>query len=169
MALKVNQLNSSNRYEITDTEQGYQFITETGVIYFINFITYPPVSELFPVRIYMFNIDRFVPENLLYKGSVGNKVRNTVIHILEVFFYSSEEALITICDIDDGRQKIRKRLFDTWFNLFNKGRLYRLDTECLVDGCITYASLYFSQTSYDKELWKEEFKKLAEIQFYNDL
>lgn len=167
MDLNVTQSNLSSLYEITTTEFGYQFTTETNINYFVTFIDYPSVSDFFPLKLYMFNIERYVPEDISFRGNNGHKVRNTIISILERFFLINEDALITICDIDDGRQKVRKRLFDSWFDCFNRGRLCKLDAECAIEENVTFASLYFNSGNHNIDILEEEFKKLAEIQFYN--
>lgn len=45
MDLNVTQSNLSSLYEITTTEFGYQFTTETNINYFVTFIDYPSVSD----------------------------------------------------------------------------------------------------------------------------
>lgn len=166
MALIGNLSTLQNLYEIVEIENGYQFVTETNIIYFIVFVSYPVLSDFFPTSIYMLNIDRYIPENV--KGHANNvQVRDTIVHILDVFFTAHEEALITICDVVDGKQHARKRLFDKWFDLFNDNRLCRVDAKCMVDDSKTYASLYFLKNSFCVDLLEDEFLKLAEVNFYN--
>ena len=95
------------------------------------------------------------------------KVRDTIISILDEFFIKHEEALISILDVVDGKQFARKRLFDRWFELFNNGRLCRLDAKCFVDESETYASLFFLKQSPYSKILEKEFSKLVEVNFYN--
>ena len=94
MDLNVTQSNLSSLYEITTTEFGYQFTTETNINYFVTFIDYPSVSDFFPLKLYMFNIERYVPEDISFRGNNGHKVRNTIISILERFFSINEDGLM---------------------------------------------------------------------------
>lgn len=155
-----------NLYEITEIENGYQFIAETNIAYFVVFVSYPILSDIFPTSIFMLNIDRYVPTGMKGHANDG-KVRDTIISILESFFTKHEEALITICDVVDGKQFARKRLFERWFDLYNNDRLCRIDAKCIVDNSETYASLYYPKNIFCSNLLKDEFLKLAQINFYN--
>jgi len=162
----VTQSTLQNRYEIESFDLGYQFVTETGIIYFITFIEYPTISDFLSTKIYMFNIEHTTPkEHIHYK--YDNRVRNTVIFILETFFSNHEDALITIYDFSDGRQLCRKRLFDSWFKLFNNGKLCKLEAKCLIDEQLTYTSLLYNKKHYDDKYLKEEFQELIDANFYN--
>lgn len=154
-----------NHYDIEEIDLGYQFVTKADVTYFITFIAYPSVSDFLGTRIYMFNIDR----TAINVGAIGqndDKVRNTVLFIIDLFFQKHEDALITICDIIDGKQFARRRLFDAWFQKFNGNRLIRLEADCMVDDMPTFAALFFSSEHYNVSSLKEEFQKLVAINFY---
>lgn len=155
-----------NLYEIEETDDGYQFLSETGTKYFISFINYPLCSEIFPTSVYMLNIDRFEPHGVKRQADQG-KVRDTIISILDEFFMKHEEALISILDVVDGKQFARKRLFDRWFELFNNDRLCRLDARCFVDETETFVSLFFLKQSPYSAILENEFSKLVEVNFYN--
>ena len=81
----MTQSTLQNRYEIESFDLGYQFVTETGIIYFITFIEYPTISDFLSTKIYMFNIEHTTPKEHLHH-KYDNRVRNTVIFILETFF-----------------------------------------------------------------------------------
>ena len=152
-----------NHYEVDEIELGYQFTTKAGVTYFLTFFSYPAVSDFLETKIYMFNIER---SHHPAKGQDDEMVRNTVLYVLDIFFRLHEDALITICDVADGRQYARKRLFDAWFNHFNLGRLKRIDADCMVDDIPTSVSLYFSSSHYSRHQLEEEFRELVKINFY---
>ena len=116
----------------------------------------------------MFNIDR-VYRNLsaIKKGQDDIKVRNTVLYVWDLFFQQHEDALITICDIVDGKQYARKRLFDSWFHKFNNNRLCKLETDCLIDEKSTFVSLFYSNNHFEKEQLRRAFEELMGINFYN--
>ena len=153
-----------NHYDVEETEYGYSFITDSGITYFLTFIAYPAVSDFLATNIYMFNIDR---GNGVCNGQDDVRIRETVVYVLEQFFKHHEDALITICDVNDGKQCARKRLFDRWFEKYNNGNIIRVDETCVVEDIQTFVSLMFSAKHYDKENLTQEFSKLAEINFYN--
>lgn len=154
-----------SRYSITEVQQGYTFITSAGVQYFLIFFRYPTISEFLSTRIYMFNIERS-PYRTLSEGQEDIKVRNTILYVLDQFFQKHDDAIITICDIIDGKQFARKRLFDSWYRKFNNGKLIKKDADCCVDNEQTFVSLIFSAAHYNIFELEEEFKKLVEINFY---
>lgn len=152
-----------NRYEVDEIELGYQFTTCSGVTYFLTFFSYPSVSEFLETRIYMFNIERsHHPE----EGQDDVRVRNSVLYVLDLFFQMHEDALISICDVADGKQQARKRLFDIWFKQFNSGRLKKIDADCMVDETWTSVSLYYSSSHSSQRKLENEFMELVKINFY---
>lgn len=97
-----------NHYDVEEIDLGYQFVTQMGVTYFPTFIFYPTVSDFLSTKIYMFDIDRACLADCIC-GQDDIKMRNTILFIIELFFQKHEDALITICDIIDGKQFARKR------------------------------------------------------------
>lgn len=159
----MNQSYLQNHYDVDEIDQGYQFTTTAGITYFLTFFSYPTVSDFLETRIYMFNIER---SHHPTKGQDDVIVRNTVLYVLYHFFQIHEDALITICDVMDGRQYARKRLFDKWFEQFNNGKLKRIDGNCIVDEIPTSVSLYYSSTHFCDKKLEEEFMELVKLNFY---
>ena len=164
MVLMMEQSYLQNHYDIVENDYGYQFSTTTGVNYFLTFLSYPTVSDFLSTKIYMFNIER---SNYIDGGQDDIKVRNTINNVLDHFFSEHENALITICDILDGKQFARKRLFDSWFQKFNNKRLIKIESECFIDNVPTYVSLMFIQGHYEQANLQKIFQELVEINFYN--
>lgn len=52
------------------------------------------------------------------KSPRDNKVRTTVLAIIEEFFNKNEAALLYICETGDGMQKMRSRLLHFWFGIY---------------------------------------------------
>lgn len=156
-----------NHYDVVENEYGYQFTTIAGVDYFLTFISYPTVSNFLSTKIYMFNIDRVYNKNSVDLGQDDVKVKNTILYVLDVFFREHKDALITICDVVDGKQFARKRLFDSWFQRNNHNRLRKLDADCMIDNIPTFVSLLFSVEHYDQGSLEQEFQQLVAINFYN--
>ena len=53
----MNQLFLQNHYNVEETDNGYKFVTNSGISYFLTFISYPVVSEILSTNIYMFYMD----------------------------------------------------------------------------------------------------------------
>lgn len=157
-----------NHYDLIEIDNGYPFTTIENVDYFLTFISYPVLADYLSTNVYMFNIDRG-HRNLsaIKKGQDDVKVRNTVLFVWDLFFQQHEDALITICDIVDGKQYARKRLFNSWFHKFNYNRLCKIETDCLIDEKSTFVSLYYSSNHFEKEQLRKAFEELMEINFYN--
>lgn len=83
----------------------YIFTTIGGSIYDLSFIN---VGEYDSLPVYAFNIDRKEAEHC--NGS-DNMVRNTVAYVLHLFFENIDNAILSTCDIDDGKHNARHRLF----------------------------------------------------------
>lgn len=167
MVLMMEQSYLQNHYEIIENEYGYQFRTIAGVDYFLTFLSYPTVSDLLSVNIYMFNIERASMHDTQNVGQDDVKVRNTILYVLDMFFKEHEDALITICDVNDGKQFARRRLFDSWFRKFNNNRLRKIESECMVGETITSVSLMFSVNIECQEELQSAFLELVNINFYN--
>lgn len=157
--------NSLSRYKIRDTDRGYCFDTESGNTYFVTFIKYPTLTDFLPTEVYMMNIDR--RDNTNHRNGCHNLVRNTILFIIGEFFYKHNDALITICDVVDGRQACRRRLFSKWFRKFGADTLEKIDSICTIEDTTTYTSIMFRKEVLNKEKLKHEFALLGEINFYN--
>ena len=69
------------------------------------------------------------------KSPRDNKVRTTVLAIVEEFFSKNEAALLYICETGEGLQKMRNRLFHFWFGIYSENDKY----------------LFLPQVVYDEE------------------
>ena len=161
MDSKTAQFSSLSRYEISEEEHGYCFKTDSGNSYFVTFIKYPVISEYLSVDVFMLNIDRADENN--HQNGDKNLVRNTIIYVIYKFFSLHNDALITICDITDGRQACRRRLFNRWFKEFTNGELSKLEATLYVEGTETYASMIFRSDIDNRKSLEKEFSLLSDI------
>ena len=166
MDLKMTPSFLQNHYELTIVEHGYEFHTDKGIVYFVGFVSYPVVYDFLSIKTYMFNIDR-LSELDVREGQDDIKVRNTILYVIYSFFQEHQDALITICDVMDGKQNARRRLFDRWFDEFNNGTLIKLDAECDLEETKTFASLIFSSNNECAEELKQNFEELKNLNFFN--
>lgn len=129
----------SPRYDVEKPVEGiYTFTTEIGTIYTLQFIEYTYFGGL---PVYIFNIDRLQSDVL---PSDSRYIENTVGYVLHQFFQSVDNAIFATCDVDDGNQCGRKRLFDRWLRHMNDGSILTLTTrQDTGDGIMTDATLYY--------------------------
>lgn len=154
----------SNRYEVYEEDNGYCFKTDSGNTYYVTFIKYPTISEYLSMNVFMMNIDRADEKN--HQNGDKNLVRNTILYIVWKFFSLHDDALITICDIMDGRQSCRRRLFNMWFNEFSNGDLSKLEATLSIEGTETYASMIFKADIENRKSLEAEFSLLSDNNFY---
>lgn len=153
-----------NPYDLEEIDNGYQFTTESGVLYFITFIKYLAVSDFLETEVYMFNIERADVCSSSHANT--ERVRDTVIFVLTTFFEKYSDALLTVYDILDGKQACRKRLFDRWFDMYHQGKIEKDESVFMIGEEKTFASLLFASDHKNKENLKAEFKALVNINFY---
>lgn len=135
-----------------------------GNVYLVTFTEYPLISDLVETTLYMLNIDRL--KRVKSSSADGERVRNTILVIIHRFFERNSDALVTICESVDQRQKVRHRLFNHWFQMFNNGYLHKKDAVFIADGAENYASIYYREDTIDKQLLLAGFDNLLNAKFY---
>lgn len=108
--LNLDRLNLTSPYTLWRTENNsYGFRTNYGVIYRVGFYK----NEL----IWADNSYEFGINNENHRTSPNdNKVKGTILAIIEEFFISNPSVLLYQCETGDNRQAMRARLFAKWFN-----------------------------------------------------
>lgn len=111
--LDVNKINKTAPYLVTfsATTGLYQFVSEYNVSFGVSF----EKNELLESG----DSYQFVLTN--YEGKKSPRdlnVRNTILAIIEEFFQKNKAALLYICETGDGMQKMRNRLFHSWFGIY---------------------------------------------------
>lgn len=61
------------------------------------------------------------------------RIELTLIYILQTYFANSGSVLLYVCESLDGRQRVRKRVFNRWFKQYGFSEYDKYDFE-LVDG-----------------------------------
>lgn len=155
--LNIARLNFKSPYYVTQDEDGdLLFITDYGVRYAISFELNEGMMN-YPA--YEFGI--LNKEN---KTSPSDrKLRDTVLAIIEEFFYSNGGVLLYICATGDGMQKYRFRLFLRWFNTYEHRNLYEIRTveDVMDDTTPNYGAIIVEKTHPDLELILARFDELA--------
>lgn len=68
-----------------------------------------------------------------------------------------------VCDVRDGRQNARSRLFQKWFSQYKKKDLYVLkSTTKVVEGTFYYASILLKKDNPNLNLVLQEFNSLIQ-------
>lgn len=142
-------LPSSNPYNVIEEDCGYSFVTETGCKYLAYFTKCD--NEL---PIYSFSFEKEDGVVSVYDA----RVRRTICNILERFFKREENALLYTCDVSDGRQAARQRLFKIWFGPYE----FLADVEDANEENI-FIRLFVLKENPLKHIIIERFKELASI------
>ena len=156
------ELSLQDRFEVVFENDAYCFASPSNIRYQIIFVDYTNVLNI-DTPIYMLTIERRVPE----KGGkrYDYRIQNTILFIIYEFFSANENALISIYDIEDGRQLGRKRLFDRWFYHYNTNLIKEEREVEINDNKTTATLLYSSANKYQTELISG-FKQIVENNFY---
>lgn len=82
------------------------------------------------------------------KNTLSNQVYQTIVAIIEEFFSRNDSAILNICDIRDGKQSARDRLFAMWFNSYEGRSNYTLSRVSLrIEETDYYACLLISNSN----------------------
>ena len=136
--LSLSDINGKSPYRVLKGEGcgSFRFFTESRVQYAVDFIP-----------------DELIPEGESYQLIIANlnnrkspcdlKVKDSVLIIIDEFFDKNQSTLLYICETGDGKQSMRNRLFEYWFNSYNRKMLFTLLTTSIVDeeGEVNFATL----------------------------
>ena len=161
----MTQLNSLSHYSYQQCGGGYSFCTESGNTYLISFVEYNLIPEAKNTRLYMFNIERVDEQN--HDNGTEDKVRNTILCILQSFFENYTDAIVTVCDMTDGLQEARYRLFSQWAKQFMPLEIKSVEASFCIDKVRTFATLYYHACNIDAAVLVKGFEDLADINFYS--
>ena len=118
MIVPVVTINEKSPYHVEEIEHNnFVFITRYGIKYNVGF---SPDSMFYSEGCYQFYIIN-VNHSTYIKDPFVSK---TIEAVIETFFEQEPSVLLYICDIVDGRQAHRNRLFRTWYNNSSQKDLY---------------------------------------------
>lgn len=128
--LSLDAINSKSEYVVRKEESKgtFSFVTDNHAEIFISF---EKDDILQSGIVYQFGISN--PKGT--KSPRDHKVRETILAIIEEFFNKNKAALLYICETGDGMQRMRSRLFQYWFSIYNAKEEY----------------LFLPQVVYDEE------------------
>lgn len=119
----------SNRYSITPLQQGYSFVSDKGVTFYI-FLEKSSFSPPYGDFLYDFSFFPIVPKNQRNREQNGfdPKIRETLVgFIADLLKQDNRNAIVFVCDSADRREFCRKTLFDRWYEHEAKGQYEKLD------------------------------------------
>ena len=109
--LRQNQCRCAIQVQLDNTTGLYKFVSDYQVGFSVAF---EENDLLQSGESYQFALTNYEGK----KSPRDNKVRTTVLAIIEEFFNKNEAALLYICETGDGMQKMRSRLFHFWFGIY---------------------------------------------------
>ena len=119
LKLRNVDLHSLHPYDFRKADDAtYYFETDNGLRYRAYFISFPATFY----TLYSFSFEK--EEGV---GIYDVRVKDTIITVLRDFFDAENYILGYTCDVTDGREMARKRLFDRWFEQENDGALRKID------------------------------------------
>ena len=113
-------LHSLHPYDFQKADDAtYYFETDNGLRYRAYFISFPATFY----TLYSFSFEK--EEGVV--GAYDARIKDTIVTVLHDFFDAENYVLGYTCDVTDGREMARKRLFDRWFEQENDGSLRKID------------------------------------------
>ena len=136
-SFSLERINKTSFYTV-ESQKGhsFRFRTLNGYEYIVGFVEDNMIAD--DNSVYQFFI--FTPNTSRPSADPG--IPQTIIPIIEEFFSNDAVSLVYICDIKDGRQAARNRLFRSWFNSYNNKKDYTLiSKELILEGVQYYMCL----------------------------
>ena len=150
--LSETAINLSSPYPVRKKEDGrMEFYTDHGVHYGVEFVE---DDTLLSRAAYHLNI-----VNANHRKSPSDpKVKDTIICIVDEFFKQNNTTLLYICDTGDNKQSMRSRLFERWFETYEKRWSFTFISSSLLDedNNVNYAAIILrNDNPYLKEIVNE--------------
>ena len=150
--LSATAINLHSPYPVRKMEDGsIEFYTEHGVHYGVEFVE---DDTLLSRTAYHLNI-----VNANHRKSPSDpKVKDTIICIVDEFFRQNNTTLLYICDTGDNKQSMRIRLFERWFETYEKRWSFTFISSSLLDedNNVNYAAIILrNDNPYLKEIVNE--------------
>lgn len=120
----------------------YEFITDFGVRYSIGFMHDDSVITSGAYQFIISNVNHQASPN-------DDKVRKTIMCMIDEFFRQNEDVLLYICETGDGKQAMRNRLFQYWFSQYEKKEDFTFLSSSVTeeDGVVNYATIIIKSNS----------------------
>lgn len=136
--ISIDRINKQASYLVEPTEEDlfFQFCTDSGVHYSVGFLVDDALLESESYQLIVANLNS-------YKSPRDRKVRDTIIAIVDEFFYVNNAALIYLCETADNKQRMRSRLFEYWFSTYAQKARFTTMSSSIIDkeGVVNFVTL----------------------------
>ena len=136
--LKLENINRKSPYRVMQMDELphlFYFHTDYDVDYEISI---KPNDTFVRSGSYAFDIRNLWGQ----KSPNDEKVRMTLMAIIEEFFSQNNDVLLYITETEDGKQSFRNRLFVRWFHMYEFHELYHIQTaEGKMDGKMNFMAI----------------------------
>ncbi|MBQ6062514.1 MAG: hypothetical protein IJK87_02630 [Prevotella sp.] len=100
------------------------------------------------------------------KSPLDDKLKKTIIAIVEEFFEQNNEVMLYVTATGDGRQASRNRLFVRWFKTYEHHHLYYVQTaEGIMDDQMNFIAILSRLTCPHLQQAIEEFNETVSLLF----
>ena len=157
-ALDLNFVNRFASYKVW-TEDGRDYLIETNRGHFF-VVGFMDDYSIWPTGAYQFTIN-----NQSHLPSPNDqKLRETILLLIEAFFMANPNILLYICETGDGKQALRSRLFVRWFNTYTHRDNYVMQTaEVEAEGTRNFAALIVQKSNPRLQEIIAEFEETVSI------
>ena len=157
MELQLERVNTYSPYKVSLKENGsLSFKTRYGSVYEVGFVEDYTFMDENAYQFYIIETNG----NHLVKDDL---VRKTIWVIIETFFLNNNPVILYICDMSDGKQAIRNRLFSIWYHEYEyKNDFTFLSTQVEVESNAYYASVIIKNSNPQLTEIKEAFNVFVE-------
>ncbi len=141
--LSLSAINASAPYPLRKSELGgFDFDVEAGLTYNVALIedyTFGDGFDTFMLNVLPHSMEEYdrIRRDRSIKVRKDDKIKRTVIAVLEEAMKNQNIIIDYVCLSDDERQDFRARLFEGWFREFADDAKYRLLTTSLKMGRVT--------------------------------
>ena len=136
--LSLKRINESAPYSVAEGESvgTFRFFSEKGVHYAVDFIPDDLIRTGDSYQLIIANLNN-------KKSPRDIRVRDSILAIVDEFFNKNQSTLLYICETGDGKQGMRSRLFEYWFETYRYKALFTMLTSSIVDeeGIVNFATL----------------------------
>lgn len=158
--LSLAKINSQAPYIVERDEitGSYDFVTAAGVQITIDFDDDFMISSGTSYQLIIGNANH-------KKSPRDHKLRRTVLAIVEEFFRVNQAAMLYICQTGDGKQSMRSRLFNYWFDAYEYNSRFSIHTTSVVDeeGVENFAALILRNDNPNIVEIVNEFMEIAKV------
>lgn len=155
--LSAAKINKTAPYKVSfQSDTSFKFHTDNGCQLQIGFTEDFMISE---IGVYQFYI-----QNKTKTPSLKDvKLKETIIAVFEHFFEEKNRVAVYICDSMDGKQHIRNRLFQMWFNSYLHKEKYTLQTATIdFDGISYYSAMLIHKDNADYDVYLQLYQRFIE-------